>query len=317
MSFVANTGQMAIEFNEEGVNSSGSLTKSLRRPNEMTSARAKAVSTILGMADSKGEPVGVIVNKVLSQSIPELQSYVQARGEAPATDPVKLAVQAALLRATEIALVSKSIDTTDEDALLIIEDSEQQHVDDNTNDTSSILSPQTAAGLALLVKRISDRMKNNTGSGKLCDFVYALRNATGVNNFSDVSHRAVADNYDDTDPNYDYGDYDPNDINYIGGPNAEPQVGSGTSSGSFWDNLFNNIDKIVDGVTKVSGAINTTVGNVQNTSGGILNQINQIGGGIGAASIDQYLKENWLKVVGIILALVIITIIIARASRSN
>jgi hypothetical protein len=84
---------------------------------------------------------------------------------------------------------------------------------------------------------------------------------------------------------------------------------------SFWDNLFKGIDNVVDGITKVAGAVNTTVGNVQNTSGGILDQITNIGGTVGAKSIDQYLKENWLKVVGIIMVLIIFTIVIIRAGR--
>lgn len=309
-------------FNEEGVNTSGSLTKSIRRPNEMTAGRLRSVATIIGMAKTKGEPVGVTVGKVLSGSaIPELQSFVQARGEAPNTDPQKLAIQAALIRATEIGMVAKTLDTDDNDAYSIIEDSEQQHVDDNSGADAGILSPGTAAGIALLVGRISDRYKQNGGSGNLCDFVYSVKKATNVDSFDKVNYGGVANN-----ATGDLLFYTPDQEQSVTGTTTPvdngPTATTGSSGGSFWDNLFNNIDKVVDGVTKVSGAINTatnsvntTVGNIQSTSGGILDQVNQIGGGIGAASIDQYLKANWLKVVGVILALIVITIILIRVGR--
>lgn len=310
--FVANTGQMAINFNEEGINSSGSLTKSLRRPSEMSAHRQRAENMMVGLAKSSNQALGVIVAKVLSQSIPELQSFVQARGESPSIDPMKLAVQAALLRATEIGLVSKSLDTDDNDALLIIENSEQQHVEDNSGENASILSPDTAAALSLLVYRISQRYKSNGGSGNLPDFVQAMKRASNADNFDTISCSYIADSF--------VGVNNAGEGFIFYTPQDEVKVTGGTttttgSTGSFWDNLFNNIDKVVDGITKVTTAVNTTVGNVKTTSGGILDQVNDIGGGIGAASIDQYLKENWLKIVGVILALIVITIIISRAAK--
>lgn len=316
--FVANTGQMAINFNEEGINSSGSLTKSLRRPSEMTAKRQRAEATIVGISKKANEPLGITIAKVLSQSIPELQSFVQARGEAPSPNPTKLAIQAALLRATEIGVVSKSIDTDDEDALKLIEDSEQQHVEDNTGENSSILSPDTAAALSLLVYRIANRLKRNIGTGAMSDFVVAMKKAAGADNFDGVSCCYIADCFTGKVNSATGGGmifYTPEQEQAVTGGVTQTDPDSG--GGSFWDNLFGNIDNIVDGITKVTSAVNTTVGNVKNTSGGILDQINNIGGGIGAASIDQYLKENWLKIVGVIIALIIITIIIARVAKRN
>lgn len=308
--FVANTGSMALLFNEEGINTSGSLTKSIRKPNEMTAARARAVATIIGMAKQQSLPVGVVAGKVLSQSIPELQSFVQARGEAPSTNPVSLAIQAALLRATEIGLVSKTIDTDDDDALLIIEDSEQQHVDDNSAETSGILAPDTAAGLALLVGRIAERYRSNGGSGRLQDFVQALKNNASLDNFETVSYKFIADNATGDD---EYYDYYKNLIN-TGGGGSTPTT-SGGSTGNFWDNLFNNMDKVVDGITKVTGAINTTVGNVGGTGNAIIDKVNDIGGGIGAASISEYMRKNGLTIILVLVGLIILTIIISRAAK--
>jgi hypothetical protein len=259
------------------------------------------VRTIIDISNSSGQALGIVIAKVLSQSIPELQSFVQARGEAPSASSTKLAIQAALLRATEIGTVAKSIDTDDQDALSIIEESEQQHVEDNTGENSSILSPDTAGALSLLVQRISQRMKKNVGSGAMTDFVKAMKTYSDVDNFDKISCKNVA--------NAATGMVD--EIDYV---EAAEEINSG-GGGSFWDNLFDGIDKVVDTITKVTGAINTTVGNVRGTTGGIMDEITNIGGAVGASSIDQYLKENWLKIVGVIVALIVLTIIIARVSR--
>lgn len=313
--FVANTGSLAMRFNEEGVNSSGSLTKALRTPPQFTKDRQRAENTLIGIAKSKGEKLGVVVAKVLSSSIPELQSFVQARGEAPATNPAKLAIQAALLRATEIGLVAKSLGIDDDEALITLEDSEEQHVDDNTAETSGILSPDTAAALSFLVYRISERFKNNGGSGSMQDFVATMKNATNASTFDNVSCRYVADAFDGMPDNATGGGmifYTPEQEQQVTGTTTDPDADSG---GSWWDNLFGNIDKVVDGITKVTGAINTTVGNVKNTSGSIIDQLTNIGGEVGSKSIDQYLKDNWLKVVVVLAALITFTILLARAVK--
>lgn len=288
-----------MSFNEEGINSSGSLTKSLRQPPQLSAARERAQAQILTEAKSRKQPVGVIISKIFSQSVPELQSFVQARGETPSTDLRKLALQAALLRATEIGTAAKMLDTDDNDALYKLEESEEQAVDDNEVTSSSILSPDTAAALTLLVERISQRHKANGRTGDLKDFVVDVKNASGVSNFDDVNCGQYVNNADGDEYLQEYED------NY--GP-----VDSGGNS--FWDNLFGNIDKVVDGITKVTGAVNTTVGNVQNTYGGILGQATDIGGTIGAKSIQQYLAANWLKVVVVIAIFIIFTILLVRAT---
>jgi len=306
--FVANTGSLAMHYNEEGINTHGSLTKSIRRPNEMTSGRLRAVATIVGMADTKSQPIGVVVGKVLLQAIPELQSFVQARGEAPASDPVKLALQAALIRATEIGMVAKTLDTDDDDAYMIIEDSEQQHVDDNTGDSTSVLSPGTAAGIALLVGRLSDTFKKLGGSGSLSDFTNAVKKKANVDSFDKVNYGGLANNLTDDEIQQYYAGV----LNgSVPAPASTPS--SSSSGGSFWDNLFNHMDTIVNGVMSGTAIYDKVAGT--NVSGTILDNVNQIGGGIGASTAEQYLSRNWWKVALFVLAFIIITILLLRASR--
>lgn len=331
--FVANTGAMAAQFNEEGVNSSGSLTSSLQQPSDLTGARVKAENSMIGLAKSSNTPLGIIVAKVLSQSVPELQSYVQARGESPNPNPSKLALQAALLRATEIGLVAKSLDTTDENALLTIEDSEQQHVEDNTGENASILSPDTAAAICLLVYRLSYTFRNNGGSGNMADFVNQIKVTTNADSFDNVSYSYVVDKMGQPSfgkPSNATGDilfYTPQEeqavtggtttVSDAPGSNADTSTVAQGSGLSFWDNLFNNMDSIVNDVTKASTAVNTTLGNVNTTTSSITDKINQIGGGIGSASISQYMQKNGTTVIAVILALIIVTIIAIRVSHRN
>lgn len=309
--FVANDGSVAALYNEEGITSSGSLVRSLRKPGALSEKRKIQESAIIGISEQTNTPIGIVVNKVLSESIPELQNYVLARGESPAKDLPSLAVQSALLRASEIALTAKAIDTTNQDALEIIENAEQQHVEDNSGEANTILAPDTAAALNMLVYRIASRYKERGGSGWLPDFVTDMKAASGASNFDTLSYRSVANNADDG-----FIFYTPDQEQEVTGGVTQVPNGPTASSGSdFWTNLFGSIDKIVDGITKVTTAVNTTTGNVQSASGGILGAVTNVGSDIGAASIQKYVADNWLKIVGVILAIILITILVTRVGR--
>lgn len=311
--FTANTGMIATRFLENGISSNGTLTSALKRPPERAMLRKRAEDTIIKVAKANDIPVGVEIHKILSQSIPELNSYVQFHGEAPSKDLKKLAIQAALLRATEIGTLAKALNVTDEDALNILEDGEQEHVENNEFESSVIMSPDTAAAVCMLVYRLSDRYRERGGSGNMSDFVVSMKKATNSGDFDNMSMGYVVNNFS-------------GGVNNAGGSGIiytaeqEQEITGGVTQvdepkSSFWDNLFSGIDKVVDGITKVSGAVQTTVGNVKQTSGSIIDQITNIGGEVGSKSIDNYLKENWLKIVGIVVVLIIFTILIVRVGR--
>jgi hypothetical protein len=317
---VANTGNLAIAFNEEGINTSGSLTKSLRNPSAMSKARARAAKTIRKISSDKNEPLGITISKVLLSpgTIPELQSYVQARGETPNSNPTNLAIQAALIRASEIGTVAKAIDTTDQDALGIIEDSEQQHVEDNTGETSGILSPQAAGALSLLVQRISSKFGRS-----LSDWTEAVKNYSGSSSFAGVNNGGLVNNLGDIDYSSIFLPTDQSDSSdqsqTLYGDSSTDTSGSG---GSFWSNLFDNIDNVVGAVQKVSGAIqtatgaiNTTVGNVNTTSSGIINKVTDIGGQAGSKAIGDYISNNIGKIILFAIALIVLTLILVRVTN--
>jgi hypothetical protein len=311
---IANTGELAIRFNEEGINSSGSLTSSLRNPSDMQQARAKAAASICKISDQRGEPLGITVARFLShpESIAELQSYVQTRGETPDKDPSQLAIQAAMLRATEIGTVAKAIDITDRDALGIIEDSEQQHIEDNTGETAGILSPDTAGALSLLVHRISSAFKKVSGSGSLRDWVVAVKHYTGSNSFNGINHGGMVNNLGDI--NYT-ATYLPETDTSNTDTSNDPVIPDNTGGGSnFWDNLFTGIDKVVGAVGTVTGAINTTVGNVNTTAGGIINTATDIGGQAGQKAISGYIKDNIVIILAVVAGIILLIVILSRAA---
>jgi hypothetical protein len=313
--FTANTGMIASRFLENGIASYGTLTSSLKRPPERSNDRKRAEQSIIKLAKAEGISIGQMIHKVLSQSIPELNSYVQFHGEAPSSDIRKLAIQSAMLRAHEIGTISKALDVTDEEAQNILSESEQEHTEDNDAETSYILSPSTEAAICLLVYRMADRFKDRGGSGQLRDFVTTVRRATNSGDFDNISMGWVVNNFSGG-----------GGVNNAGGsgiiytPEQEQEITGGVTQtdapkSSWWDNLFSGIDKVVDGITKVSGAVQTTVGNVQQTSGSIIDQITNIGGQVGSKSIDNYLKENWLKILGVVVVLIIFTVLIVRIGR--
>ncbi len=312
--FTANTGMIASRFLENGIASYGTLTSALKRPPERSNDRRRAEQSILRLAQAEGISVGQMIHKILSQSVPELNSYVQFHGEAPSSDIRKLAIQAAMLRAHEIGTLSKALDITDEQAQDILAESEQEHTEDNDAETSYILSPDTEAAICLLVYRVAERFKHNGGTGQLRDFVTTVKRATNAGDFDSVSMGWVVNNFSGGGVNNAAG----SGIIYT--PAQEQETTGGVTQvdapkSSWWDNLFSGIDKVVDGITKVSGAVQTTVGNVKQTSGSIIDQLTNIGGEVGSKSIDNYLKENWLKIVGIVVVLIIFTILVIRVGR--
>lgn len=308
---IANNGHIATHFAETGINTMGTLTRASRAIPVFTKNRIKAETTLLNMAKETGQPVGRIISKVVSQSIPELQSYVGARGEAPSENPSTLAVQAALLRAMEIATTAKAIDTDDADALVLLEQAEDQAIQDNASDASHVLRPDTSAAIDLLVRRISERYKARGGSGRLADFVIDLKKQTGADNFDNISVASIAEKCCSFPNNAGDGF-----IFYTPEQKAEV-TGTATAKTSFWDNLFNNIDKAVDAITKVTNAVNTTTQQTSGTIGEVLGRVEDVGGNIGASSIEKYLASNWWKVALFIVGAIFITIILIRASKSK
>jgi hypothetical protein len=306
MSLVANNGNMTISFAEEGINTNGTKTRAMRLPSPRTDKRINAEATIISLAKQSGQPAGKIVSKVVAGSVPELREYVQGQGEVPADSPTTLAVQAALLRALEVATVAKAVDTTDADAMEIIESAENDAVQDNTPESSKILPPDAQAAISLLLYRIADRHRKRGGSGLITDFVNDLRKSKKADGF-DFGCGEVADNATGG-----------GGIVYMPEQEDNPYTTTtGTDSGgnSFWDDLFGTIDKVVDGIGKVTTAVGGTVDKVSTTSGGILDKVKNIGSDVGADSIGKYMAENWWKILLGIIAAVLLIILIARAAK--
>lgn len=288
-----NNGGVALTFIEGGISSNGTKTPAMREPSYITVKRTNAEKAIIQIAKSKDQPIGVVISKIISQSIPQLQKYVQARGEVPEKNMYALAVQAALLRAVEIATVAQAVDRPDSDAMEIIESAESQAVYENDPDTQAILSPDVAGAIAFMLYRIADRYRKNGGSGSLVDFANSLRRSVKADSFDKV---CCAD--------YATG----NVLIYT------PEQDAGTTEekdGSFWDDMFKIVDKVVDGIGKVKDAI----GDATQQTGGIVDQIKNIGSDIGGDSIGKFLAKNWWQILLGILVLVLLIIFIARATR--
>jgi hypothetical protein len=296
MSLVANNGNMTVSFAEEGINSNGTKTRSMRLPSPRTNNRIRSESTIISLAKQSGQPVGKIISKIAASSIPELREYVQGQGEIPADNPGTLAVQATLLRALEIATVSKAVDTTDADAMEIIESAENDAVQDNTPESSKILPPDAQAAITLMLYRIADRHRKKGGSGSIVDFVNDLRRSKKADGF-DFGCGEVADNATGSG------------LIYL--PEQDAANNDSEAKGTFWDDLFGTIDKVVDGIGKVTGSINDTI----SQGGGIIDQVKDIGSDIGADSFSKYMAANWWKLLAGIVGAVLLIILITRAAK--
>lgn len=314
--FIANNGEMTVSFAEDGITTTGTVTKSPLNPNALTTQRQQEEKNIVDYATATGQEVGTVIHKLLHNNIAQLQSYVQSRGEVPAKSSSMLAIQAALLRAMEIGAVAKAIDTSDDDALKIIESAEYQAVFDNTLDADQVMNPDTSAAVDLLVARMASKHKSLGGSGSMRDVSASLKSASGASTFDGVNcgflaHTASSFGGNGADDSDDWLSYYQS---LMSGGTTTTTTTTGTtstSSGSFWDNLFNTIDKVTTGITKVGEVVTSATG----ATGGILDSVKDVGSDIGSDSISKYIAENWWKWMLAVLALIILTIILIRATR--
>lgn len=287
-------------FTEESRNFAGSKTKGKRPVLNSTLERRKAEKTILKLAQENNIPISTVVTKILTESPNALRRYVVAHNETPEPTAIKLAVQAALIRANEIGTISKALDTDDNDSLLQIEGAEQEAVINSHPDAKNILPTDVQAALKLVLDRVSTQFAASKGSGKLKDFVLKMKQPNGF----DLNIASVLNNPD----NFDIGYIDPN--------YGQQWIESNTTNPPDTTNdIFSIFDKIVTGITKVTTGISGAATTVGDTVNGVLGGVSDTASDIGADSIRKAVTSYLPIIIGGLVAIVAIILIIVYASK--
>lgn len=317
-----NNGDAAVNYLAESPNFRGTKMKPATITSQQTARRRRAENSIRQLAKSGG--LDKVVTTVLLKSTSELANYVQSKGDTPNRNSFKLAIQAALLRANEVAQVAHTLDIPDAEALQQIENAEQEAIDINSMDSNAILPPDVAGALKLVLDHIAD----NSPNGDLQSVVVAIKRQQGADSFdftvgdllgvpghspigspspggTHLGNVSYPDYYnDDPDHGTDLDDYLATSDTNIS-PNTTPKK-------SGLDGILDSIGKIVGAVVTVGGAVQGAAGSVANAG----NIITDKASDIGAASINKSLKQNLPYIIsGVVLIIIIILLIIYVSKR--
>ncbi len=312
-----NTGILAKRGNE-----GGSLTRTTAQPSPVTVARIKAVRDINDIARSSGKSVNTVLTKLLTnpKSVEELIYYVRSKYETPFRNPVKLAVQAALLRFQDVATIAKAIGISDAEALVEIETAEYEAVK-NANPDGGILPIDTQAALTMVVDEMLSKAKAADLAKTSPELYGKMKIATGDS--YDASVTALLnmittrpDNFGLIDLNAltgtDSTQVDTNGILTSGGTIQDSGTDGG--GGSTIDDIFGWLNQAINTVKNASGAINTITGNVTTGVNAVDSALNQVGSTAGASAINN---SSLPLIIGAGFALVIIVIIIIYATNKR
>lgn len=266
---------------------------------KITQLRKAAMKSIVRVADSQGMATDDYVTLILVSNAPQLEWYVNSKGETPMANDQLLAAQAVILRADDIATIAKAKNVTDDDALLMIELGEQQALDANSVDVV-VLDPDVQGALCLGVNELKKR-----SGGKLADILGKIRGVSQADNFTlNVSGFL-------SDPTFlQRGKFDNFDIPVpTGGPDITDVGGSSNDSEGFdWGSIGDIFGSISDTIDKIKGGTSSVGG----TIGGIIDKIKGAASDVGSASIQDALMK---KLPIILISLVVVALIIILIAK--
>lgn len=180
-------GTMAIRFGETSPGLSGNkMAGNPVADSYITQCRKRAGNNLAQLAQGSGKDINTVVRMVLNQSRPELENYIRSKGETPVSTLDGVIVQAALLRADDIATVSNATGLNDNESLQSIEQGESEAVLNGTSDADDVLPPDTMAALNVVINYFSGLMHNQTGANSLAEAMQAAKGsvATPLNSTS-------------------------------------------------------------------------------------------------------------------------------------
>jgi hypothetical protein len=341
---IKNINNIIPERWEENGSLNGFKSAASKQLSGKTLVRKKAVSAVADYARLSGLSMDKVVTGVLKNAAVELSYYVQSEGEVPAKNWYNLAIQAALMRASEIAFISGSLGISDTEAIHELEASEQQVIEAGNPEGKQILTPETDAAILIVIDMLKGAFSKLTGSDKLPDFFAKYKKAVGSrgdsNNFGQTAPqflysptggsigskspgmtsegnisfpdsftgKALANDVNNfVDPNDPIADSLLSGGSYTGNTDASGTTGvsTGTDWGSILNGISNVVNSVVGGIKTVGGTVTDTVNNVKDSVSNV-----------GSDSISKSLQENLPLIIGavvLVFALIFLAIYAAKS----
>lgn len=307
---------MAARFTADTNGFSGTNTPGSKMKTRVESD-CKELTTLAASAGTSEEAVAV---SVLSKERDKLERYIQSKGEVPVSTINGVIVQAALLRMEDICVISRSSNMSEEDALAHIQEAESEAVAQNTAAKNAILPPSTQACLTIIYKNITSKVNTGTNTQGICAALDYIRqsSATPLNHNTPV----MSDNFNYGGTvranNFDLGGVFSEDTGAVDPSVANSGVFSEDTSGEgTTNNPSDNSSSVFNLINNITKSATTVGGSITSTAAGLSNTLNSLGGGVGASAISQYLSQNWWKILGFIILVVLIIIVMIHATKNK
>jgi len=311
--------KVAEKFVQHSPNFNGTMARNPEMLNENTIKRIYAENTIKGLAATQNKDLNRLVTGILTSYPDQLSAYIIAHGETPIQyDPVKLALQAVILRAKDVAKNAVMIDESDEDALQDIEQTEMGAQDINSPDNFSSLTTDAQAAIKIAMDHMKDLHEANGGDGSLNSVV------NDMNNYAVQKGNAVTS---DNGPYASYFDLpglatipvDQGNINPLTGmptitagpaptSNTSGIVNSGSGSG-----ILDTITSILNGIGSVAGSVTNAANSVGQAGNAVHNAVSNRG----SSSIETYFRNNSTTILIAILGIAILLFVVIYAARKS
>lgn len=264
--------------------------------------------------------------KILSQSPDELDAYIRSKNEVPADTMNGKILQSALLRMEDISLIARASSIPENEALAHIEEAETEAIKLNTAERGKILTPSSQAALKVVYEELQNQVADSAGTRSFGESLDLIRKTMATpkdhlpakiitNNFS---WKSVPDNFD-------FGGIFSTDTGGSPAPSPTPNYGgifssdtspgttnnSGDTSSSIWD----LIGRIATGAASVAKSVGSIGGSVSQTAGNITGSLNNLGSNVATNALNNYVSQNWWKILLFVIFSVLVIILIARATK--
>lgn len=307
-----NSGALSTRGNE-----GGSIAKAMLKASPVTMQRVAAVKAIKADAVANGMTLNEYVTDLLtSQKAQEsLIYYIRNHYENTYTSPVKTAMQAALIRFSDIATVAKALNISDDEALIQCEAAEYQAIQNNMVD-AGILPIQLQAALVIVINELIQSAGSMNIASDTPELFAKMKHVAGSNFDTSVSPilniQYTGGGANNADGTIDLGSLLGINSTQVDTSGVYDDGASDDDSGGGWDwdSIFGVINGALGVIKNASGTIGQVSGQVAggiNTVGGAVNnQVSTIGG----QSINKS-SLPWIIGGGILLIIVVIVIIYA------
>ena len=241
-----------------------------------------------------------ILNNLTSQLVP----YIRAHGETPVQTANGIALQAALLRANDIATIARSANISDADALNEIETAETEATQLNTGEADEVLPLMAQAALLNVIDELHNQFSGNFGCRNLSDTMGLVKKSGQATPLEDAKNQNIS-----KADNFDLGSI----IDVSNPPFQQDLAGGGTTTNPTTNNSSDNSSSIWDligNITKAAGQVSTAIKQVGQAAQTTVNTSS-------ANAINNYVKTNWLQLLLIVAAIIAVIILLVHATKNK